>query len=315
MAKKIVVLGTGGTIAGSAASPSDNVGYRAGERSVQSLLDALAQGAGERSVDWVAEQVAQIDSKDADFEMWAALHRRCSAQLADASVAGLVITHGTDTLEEAAWFLRQTLPAPKPVVLTCAMRPASALVPDGPQNLLDALALAAQAHAHGVSAVWAGVVHDPQHMRKVHPYRLDAFSSGETGPLGWMEEGALRLARVWSPPSTVSAFKPPSDNQHWPWVEIVQSHAGARADAVQALVAAGVQGLVVAATGNGTLHYALEAALQHALAQKVPVRVTSKCALGAVVGTPTHGLPLAAQGLSPEKARVSLLLDLLSHTA
>lgn len=309
MAQKIVVLGTGGTIAGNAASASDHVAYKAGERSVQSLLDALAQDAA-RQLDWQAEQVAQIDSKDADFDLWASLHSRCSAHLADASVAGIVITHGTDTLEETAWFLRQTLPATKPVVLTCAMRPASALVPDGPQNLLDALALAAQTDARGVSVVCAGVVHDPTHVRKVHPYRLDAFGSGEAGPVGWMEEGALRLAQPWSLPASISfAFSPPTQ---WPWVEVLQSHAGARAEAVDALVAAGVQGLIVAATGNGTLHYGLEAALQRAAAQQVQVRVTSKCALGAIVGQPAHGLVLAERGLSPEKARVSLILDMLA---
>lgn len=315
MGQKIVVLGTGGTIAGSAQSPSDNVAYRAGERSVQSLLDTLALHAETRSATWAAEQVAQIDSKDADFDLWSALHNRCSAHLADNTVIGIVITHGTDTLEETAWFLSQTLFTQKPVVLTCAMRPASALAPDGPQNLLDALALAGRGEACGVSVVCAGTVHDPQHLRKVHPYRLDAFSSGEAGPMGWMEEGKLRLARDWNLPKRSSQLAPFALPQVWPWVEIVQSHAGANGKTVAALVAAGVKGLVVAATGNGTLHYALEDALKCAAAQKIAVRVTSKCGVGAIVGQPEHGLPLACAGLSPEKARVSLMLELLNHSA
>ena len=318
MKQKIVVLGTGGTIAGTAASQADNVGYRAGERSVQSLLDALTQGSGKPAVEWVAEQLAQIDSKDADFDLWAALYRSCTAHLADDAVAGLVITHGTDTLEETAWFLNQVLAATKPIVLTCAMRPATALAADGPQNLLDALALAAHPDARGVKVVCAGAVHDPQHVRKVHPYRTDAFSSGEAGPLGWIEEGVLRLARAPNARNEVqtpSAFVPPGSNQGWPWVEIVRSHAGAREEAIHALLVAGVQGIVVAATGNGTLHHALEGVLQRAAAQQVQVRVTSKCDLGAIVGLPAHGLALAAAGLSPEKARISLMLEMMNHAA
>lgn len=316
MAKKIVVLGTGGTIAGAAATPADNVGYQAGERSIGSLLTALGADSGRDSSHWQAEDIAQLDSKDADFDLWTALYQRCVAHLGDDSVAGIVITHGTDTLEETAWFLESVLNAGKPVVLTCAMRPATALAPDGPQNLLDALTLASDARAVGVSVVCAGTVHAAQYVRKVHPYRLDALSSGENGPRAWIEEGTLRLAGPWSQPAQTLAkndFHPPVGVKHWPWVEIVQSHAGARAAAVDALVAAGVQGIVVAATGNGSLHYALESGLNSAREQGVDVRVTSKCPFGAVVGLPRHGLPLAHAGLSAEKARISLMLELLSR--
>ncbi len=137
---KIVVLGTGGTIAGSSERAGDNVGYRAGERTVQSLLDALPAGQAQPPLALVTEQIAQIDSKDADVALWSRLHARCLALLQDGAVRGIVIAHGTDTLEETAWLLAETLPADKPVVLTCAMRPATAASPDGPQNLLDAVA-------------------------------------------------------------------------------------------------------------------------------------------------------------------------------
>ncbi len=110
-------------------------------------------------------------------------------------MAGIVITHGTDTLEETAWLLPNVLDAAKPVVLTCAMRPATALVPDGPQNLLDAVSLAAEPTARGVLMVAAGVVHGAREVSKVHPLRLDAFESGDTGPLGWVEAGRVRWAR------------------------------------------------------------------------------------------------------------------------
>ncbi len=310
-AQKIMVLGTGGTIAGSAARAGDNVGYRAGERSVQSLLETLGELVPPH---WSlhSEQVAQIDSKDADFSFWAALHARCTAHLNDDSVSGIVVTHGTDTLEETAWLLASTLLARKPVVLTCAMRPATAISPDGPQNLADALALAGEAPAAGVRVVCAGEVHLPRCVQKLHPYRADAFGSGDAGPAGWIEEGKLRLAHEWVD-ETEGAFErislPPQDAQ-WPWVEVVQSHAGASSKQVDALVQAGVRGLVVAGTGNGTLHHVLEAALHRAQQTGVVVRVATRCPFGQVVGTPAHGLPLS-QGLSTVKARISLMLELL----
>lgn len=310
--QKIMVLGTGGTIAGSAAQSGDNVGYQAGERPVEALLEGLGHLALPPEMDLDTEQVAQIDSKNADFELWTALHRRCEVHLADEAIHGIVITHGTDTLEETAWFLACTLEARKPVVLTCAMRPATALSPDGPQNLRDALALACQARTAGVSVVCAGAVHLPRYVQKLHPYRVDAFGSGDAGPVGWMEEGRLRLTHPWPSAGNVdrSAFSVPQEGAAWPWVEIVLSHAGASGAQVDALVQAGARGLVVAGTGNGTLHHQLEAALQRAQQAGVAVRVGSRCPFGQVVGTPGHGLPLT-NGLSPVKARISLMLELM----
>ena len=307
-----MVLGTGGTIAGSAAQAGDNVGYRAGERPVQALLEGLGHPALPPSMGLEAEQVAQIDSKDADTAFWLALHRRCAVHLADEAVQGIVITHGTDTLEETAWFLACTLHARKPVVLTCAMRPATALSPDGPQNLRDALALACEARAEGVSVVCAGTVHLPRHVQKLHPYRLDALGSGDVGPAGWMEEGHLRLAHPWDATGGGASFRASvrKDGIAWPWVEIVLSHAGASEAQVDALVQAGVRGLVVAGTGNGSLHHRLEAALRRAQQAGVQVRVGSRCPFGQVVGMPPHGLPLTG-GLSPVKARISLMLELV----
>lgn len=310
--QKIMVLGTGGTIAGSAARAGDNLGYRAGEQSVQTLLAQLGALALPAQHLLEAEQVAQIDSKDVDFSFWTALHARCSVHLADEDVAGIVVTHGTDTLEETAWFLACTLQAYKPVVLTCAMRPTTALSPDGPQNLSDALSLACHAQAVGVSVVCAGTVHLPRQVQKIHPYRLDALGSGDAGPAGWMEEGRLRLAHQWHGGAECfdAPVSLPADDAHWPWVEIVHSHAGAGSKQVDALVRAGVRGLVVAATGNGSLHHALEAALRGAQQAGVAVRVATRCPLGQIVGSPSHGLP-AAQGLPPVKARISLMLQLL----
>lgn len=311
--QKIVVLGTGGTIAGTSAQAGDNIGYTAAQVGVGQLLtavpglQALAGGA------LVAEQVAQIDSKDMDGEVWRTLALRCAHHLNDSEVRGVVITHGTDTLEETAWFLHEVLDAAKPVVLTCAMRPATALTPDGPQNLLDAVATVLAPGATGVLAVAAGEVHGARYVQKVHPYRVNAFSSGDAGPLGWVEEGVVRWACN-SPVAQVdhadSAMNNIVNAVAWPWVEILMNHAGASGRAVDALVREGVQGLVVACTGNGTIHHDLEAALVRAQNAGVRVVRSTRCAEGQVLPKPGDALP-ASQGLSPVKARVALMLDLL----
>jgi len=308
-----VVLGTGGTIAGTASSAADHTAYTAGQLGVQALLDAVPglqavlQGDG-----LLTEQVAQLDSKDMAHGIWQALAQRCSHFLAQPGVGGVVITHGTDTLEETAWFLQRVLNTDKPVVLTCAMRPATALMPDGPQNLLDALAVVRDPASHGVQVVCAGRIHSACHVQKVHPYRLDAFSSGEPGPLGWVEQGQVR----WSDAGQMVCVQAHATQAlvrpiaQWPWVAVLHSHAGADARQVQALVAAGVQGLVVAGTGNGTVHRELLAALLEAQTQGVAVRLTTRCAEGQLVGQ-AAALQTAAPGLNVYKARVDLMLALM----
>ncbi|GAB3361015.1 MULTISPECIES: asparaginase [Giesbergeria] len=308
----LVVLGTGGTIAGTAVCSSDNLGYSAAQRSVQVLLDGV--GTVPVGIDLVSEQVAQVDSKDMDAAIWQALAARCQHYLRDPQVCGMVITHGTDTLEETAWFLHSVLPASKPVVLTCAMRPATALFADGPQNLRDAVVVATQPGAQGVTVVCAGQIHAAQRVQKVHPYRLNAFDSGDGGVLGWVEEGRVRMAQPWvtvALEADVEKAVLPSA-ACWPRVEIVVSHAGASAATVDALVASGVQGLVVAATGNGTIHQALIPALERAEAMGVAVLVSTRCVQGALVSTPNRPPRWPwAPGLSPVKARITLLLQLL----
>lgn len=311
--QKVVVLGTGGTIAGTAASASDHTGYTAGQLGVQHLLDAIPSLNDALQGDaLLCEQVAQLDSKDMEHATWQTLALRCVHWLAQADVKGVVITHGTDTLEETAWFLQQVLHTTKPVVLTCAMRPATALTPDGPQNLLDAVAVVREPLARGVLAVCAGRIHQARDVQKIHPYRLDAFSSGESGPRAWVEQGRVRWSDPGSWPmahvhaSQALALKVAD----WPWVAVVHSHAGSDARQIQALVAAGVKGLVVASTGNGTVHHSLLSALAQAQAQGVVVRLTTRCAEGQIVGQ-AAALQSAPAGLNAYKARVSLMLDLL----
>nr|WP_255631696.1 asparaginase [Rhodoferax sp. U2-2l] len=316
-------MGTGGTIAGTAASPADNIGYTAAQLSVGALLDAVP---GLQTVlcgrQLGSEQVAQVDSKDMSFDLWLVLAQRVAHHLAQPDVIGVVITHGTDTLEETAFFLHAVLPSAliqaKPVVLTCAMRPASALNPDGPQNLMDAVAVALTSGARGVLAVCAGVVHGALEVQKAHTYQLDAFSSGDAGPLAFVEEGRLRLLKNW--PVVVSETwrrdgMTIAQPDAWPRVDIVLNYAGGSAAVVDALLrpwpgVPPLRGLVVAGTGNGTLHHDLEAALRRAQQAGVKVVRSTRCANGRVLPT-RHSAFVDSQGLSPVKARVALMLELM----
>ena len=247
-----------------------------------------------------------------DAATLARLSQRVAELLDEEAVQGVVITHGTDTLEETAYFLHALLAPAKPVVVTCAMRPATALSADGPQNLLDAVTVARHPGAKGVLAVCAGAVHGPLDVYKAHPYRLDAFSSGDVGPLAWVEAGGLRVLRPW-PDGQGQRQVLASLSSPWPQVAIVTSHAEATAWMVPALVAAGAQGLVVAATGNGTVHKSLEKALLEAQQEGLQVRRASRCAQGLVVEGASDALPLFAAypGLSPVKARLALVLELM----
>ena len=314
--KKIVILGTGGTIAGMASDASSNINYTAGQVGVSQLVGAIdfLNGAVE------TEQVAQIDSKDMSFEVWTALANRVHHHLAQNDVQGVVITHGTDTLEETAYFLQSVLNPGKPVVLTCAMRPASALAPDGPQNILDAIAVVRHMGAQGVTVVCSGVIHGAPDVQKIHTYQLNAFGSGDVGAIGFIEENSLKLVRNWPQRQQIKAHSAIENiailNQakSWPRVEIVMNYAGANGALVDALVAQGVQGLVVAGTGNGTVHQSLHEALLKAQAQGVQIIRSTRCTQGRVLARSDDSFP-ASNSLSPVKARIDLLLVLMGVLA
>ncbi len=318
-----MVLGTGGTIAGMAQKASDNVGYTAAQVGVAALLNAipgLPEVLGNHALH--SEQVSQIDSKDMRFDIWRDLVHRVAHHLQQTDVVGVVITHGTDTLEETAYFLHAALPPAllqaKPVVLTCAMRPASAQNPDGPQNLMDSVAVALTSGAHGVVVVCAATVHSALEVQKSQTYRLDAFTSGDAGPLGYVEEGRLRLLKNWplAPIYTApTAIEKITKAMTWPHVEIVMSYAGCTGGVVDALLkqqhlSTPLAGLVVAATGNGTIHQELESALRRAVNSGVKVVRSTRCAYGQVLASGHSEFEYFA-GLSPVKTRIALMLELM----
>ena len=193
------IIATGGTIAGRAASAAATVGYKAGELTVGQLiasvpgLDKLANLSG--------EQLCNIDSKDMQEAIWLQLAERVEAAAERKDVDGIVITHGTDTLEETAYFLQLTVKTDKPIVLTGAMRPATAISADGPMNIWQSVQVAADASAtgRGVLVVMNGQINGAETVTKVNVNALEAFQSPGRGPLGviidekicWNERGAV----------------------------------------------------------------------------------------------------------------------------
>jgi len=343
-AQKIVVLGTGGTIAGLSTPEKGAGAYVAGQKPIEDLLAGLAIPPSLTGIAIQSEQVAQIDSKDMDLPVWQTLLRRCRYWLAQADVRGVLITHGTDTLEETAWLL-QALLGPllrelgKPLVLTCAMRPADAPDADGPGNLRDALQVLVDPQAQDVLAVCAGRVMSARAVQKVHATRLDAFRSGgqpDAGRLADDPMGVGGLVVSWStaadPQGAGWAAEAPAPApvldsvlaaSACPRVELLYSQAAASGAMVQTLCDADLalqlgvpplRGLVVAATGNGTVHRELEVALAHAQSRGVRVLLATRCAEGGLkagAGVRTgEGAGFATTDLSPVKARLSLMLEL-----
>ncbi|MGS0892251.1 asparaginase [Burkholderia stagnalis] len=312
---RIAVLATGGTIAGAAPDAASTAGYQAGALGVNALLDAVPALASVARID--AEQIASIDSKDLALPLWNALAARIDALTADPAIDGIVITHGTDTLEETAYALHLVVQGDTPVVLTAAMRPATALSSDGPLNLLNAVTVAAHpaARGQGVLVAFNNRIHGARDVVKTSTYAVDAFQTPELGALGWVQDGRVEFARR----VTRSRVTPLAIADAWPPVEVVASYAGVTRTAVDALVAAGVRGLVVAGTGNGSIHATLQAALVEAARQGVVVVRASRVGSGHVMrngaaNDDASGF-VSAGSLNPFKARVLLMLALANGVA
>jgi L-asparaginase len=314
---RIAVLATGGTIAGEAGDAAKTSGYKAGVVGVDKLLGAvpsLSQVARIHS-----EQVASIDSKDMTPALWATLCTRVNALLAQDDIDGIVITHGTDTLEETAYLLHLTVKSEKPVVLTAAMRPATALSADGPLNLLNAVTVAASRASwkQGVLVAFNNQIHCGRDVTKTSTYAVDAFRSPEGGVLGWVQDGQVEFQRSVVRPHTLQS--PFQIAGELPAVEIVTSYAGASRVPIDALVAAGVKGLVIAGTGNGSIHSTLQQAVADAIKQGVAVVRSSRVGAGHVMrngAAPDDALgSITAGALNPYKTRVLLMLALAAGTA
>lgn len=302
----VLILGAGGTIAGTACDPGRSWAYRAAQLNVEQLVSAVPELA---SFALATRQVAQIDSKDMGWATWQALGQALESAMLDDAVSAIVITHGTDTLEETACLLHALHDGRKPIVLTAAMRPATAPDADGPGNLVQAVRVAqaaAQRGEGGVAVALAGRIWSARDVRKAHSHAIDAFDGGGAEPLGELTPWPQPQARGWQ-----------WLRQTPPRVEVVTSHADADGWLVDAALVHAqssgqkLDGLIVACTGHGTLHEKLEAALQRARDEGVSVWRSSRVARGGV--QPRDGDTWPAAGhWTPAQARVRLLLELLS---
>jgi L-asparaginase len=315
MLQKIIILGTGGTIAGWADDPAHAGRYRSGQIGIEALSKAMP--GLDVNVEYETEQVAQIDSKDMSEAVWRDLLAAVVRHLSRADVSGVVIAHGTDTLEETAFFLSALLPTNKPVVLTGAMRAANAPQPDGPGNLSDAVRLAASGQVRGVCVVFARQVHAATQVQKIHASELDAFTSMPSPALGRITTHGYRGEGLSPRPlGNWPTVQQVLDAAVWPRVEWLSSHAGASPWLIRCLMQAQaaappVRGLVVAATGAGTVHSAWEQTLSECMASSgIEVWISSRCV--------ASRLPAQSRMMgrtvpwTPAQARVGLMLTLLT---
>lgn len=307
--RKIYIIACGGTIAGKAGSASDLTGYRAGAMTVGELLAALPGLAEEAAVE--GEQFANMDSSDMTEGMWLALARRTEEIAARADVDGIVVTHGTDTLEETAYFLNLTVHTHKPVIITGAMRPATAVSADGPLNLWEAVRLAACAEAgkYGVLIAMNSTVCSARFGYKTDTTHVQAFHGRQLGVVGFMQNGdpyfyqaPLRLHTYASTLSVHVAALPP--------VWILYGHVGMSPRLVETAVASGVKGIILAGLGHGRNPDYMDAVLRIAADEGIFIVRTSRV-LGGIVTEGADGeYCLCGDSLTPQQAKILLQLSL-----
>jgi L-asparaginase len=316
---RIAVLATGGTIAG-ASTPEGGTSYAAGTFGIDLLLAAVPSLSAIATLH--AEQIANVGSQDMRHDIWHALANRVAALCEDEDIDGVVITHGTDTIEETAYFLDLVIPAGKPLVLTGAMRPATALGADGPANLYAAVALAGHADARdrGALVLMNEHIHEAAGVQKIAAAGLAAFGSPDRGMAGVMEGDMPLFYRPPRPHGNAWVGRPRmplAGSAQWPRVGVIYAHADMQADLVDFL-ADRHQGLVLAGVGNGNATAPAMRALADAAARGVAVVRASRTGRGYVargVEVDDDGLGFIAAGaLSPQKARVLLMLGLMSTT-
>jgi L-asparaginase len=306
---RVIVLATGGTIAGCADSRSAG-GYNAGGVSGEQLV-ANVPGLDRLALLRV-EQIANVASQDISEAIWLALAARIRQIIERDEAAGIVITHGTDTLEETAFFLHNVLPTDKPVVLTGAMRPGDARDADGPANLRAAVQVAASplSQSRGVLVVMNSAIHDPRQVVKTHTTAVQAFESPETGPLGAVDPAAIRYFVPASATRRAPFALPPT--APLPRVSIIYAHAGMDAVLINHAVQDGARGIVLAGLGNGNAPQAVLTALARAAQQGVAVVRATRVPAGRVtrnveIDDDSNGF-VAAGNLNPPKARILLQL-------
>ena len=309
----IVVLATGGTIAGAAASDVQ-AGYTSGQVGVEQLLAAVPQA--RKLANLRGEQISNIGSQDMNDSVWIKLATRVNELLAQPDVAGVVITHGTDTIEETAYFLNLVVKSRKPVVMTAAMRPSTALSADGPLNFYNAVGVAADADAagRGVLVVVNDWIHGARSLTKTSTTAVQTFLSPMSGLIGTVSYGRPEFYRGPIGKNTVTSEFSVDRNTALPRVDIVMASENMDGAMIDAAVAAGAKGIVVAGVGNGNMTAAAVRALAAQAKRGIVCVRSSRVATGDVgrnveIDDDKNGF-VASLGLNPQKARVLLRLAL-----
>jgi L-asparaginase len=307
---RLALIGTGGTIAGAASAASVSTDYRPASLSLSAVVDTVPEL--RQRYDIEVTQPMQLASYDVRPEHWLDLHAAVMQAVHNPEVVGIVVTHGTDTLEETATFLHLSVDTHKPIVVVGAMRPATAYSADGPANLLDACSVAAcpGAQGRGTLVVMNGRIHSGLWVGKRHVSSVEAFDSPLAGAVGEVADQAVQWFRAAGRAPTVAWQTPAA----WPRVDIAVAYAGVDETAMRAFVAAGAQGIVHAGLGNANTPTAYRAFIQSLPAQGVLVArcarfITGSVTRASVYADAQHGI-LTAGPLPPHKVRIVMLLGL-----
>lgn len=309
---RIAILGTGGTIAGFIDSTIATTGYTAGAIDIDVLIKAVPQIRDLADISW--EQIANIDSSNMCDEIWLRLAKKIAKLFAE-GIDGVVITHGTDTMEETAYFLNLTIKSDKPVVLVGAMRPSTAISADGPKNLYNAVALVANKEAKnkGVMVAINDKILSARGVVKTHSLNVDAFSSPDFGDLGYIVDGKVFFYNNVTKAHTKNAPFDVSKLTSLPKVDILYSYSNDGSGvAAKALFEHGTKGIVVAGSGAGSIHKNQKDVLKELLKKGLKVVVSSRVVAGCVAVSDSDeklGF-ISAEDLNPQKARVLLILAL-----
>jgi L-asparaginase len=277
----IVILATGGTIAGAAATGTQ-AGYTSGAVTIDAMLAAVPGIKDLANIK--GDQISNVGSQDMSLAIMLTVAKRCNEVLADKSVTGVVITHGTDTMEETAFFLNLVVKSDKPVVLVGSMRPSTAVSADGPLNLYDAVAVAVDPNAkgRGVLVVMNDWIHGAHSLTKTSTTAVQTFLSPLRGLVGVSMYGKNDFYNSPSWKHTLNSEFDVSNVTSLPRVDILYAYADMSPDLIDASVANGAKGIVIAGVGNGNMNKgSLEAAEQASKKGVVVVR-SSRVATGAV---------------------------------
>ena len=304
--KAILVLATGGTIAGVSGSALRR-DYRPGQIAIDEFLQQIEDLGVSASL--VGKQIANIGSENIGPEIWAKLHDEICRALNDDTIGGIIITHGTDTAEETAFALDQTLPSTKPVVLVGAMRAADAVGSDGLRNFANAVNVASdpEAAGRGLMVVMGDRVFAARDVRKAHTDAVDAFRGFPRNGVAMVTPGSLEWFGAPWRMDEPARFDLPGC---WPEVPVLFAHAGLSSADVEHVLAAKPQGLVIAGFGSGNMPDVVRSTLAVAAQQGLPVVRATRVDEGLVDREPqddANGF-VAARALGPAKARILLQL-------